>query len=173
MNRSMDIELMRQLLACNPETGLLTWLPRKGGARGWNARHSGKAAFTAYDGNGYRHGTIFDRKFKAHRVIWALHYGEWPESIDHINGIRDDNRVANLRSVTQKENTRNQKIRSNNTSGVMGVCWDKQACKWRAQITAGGRNISIGVFTDFDDAVAARNAADIKHGFHANHGRVA
>jgi len=98
--------------------------------------------------------------------------GAWPpDQIDHVNGVRTDNRIENLRSVTHAENGRNQAIPRNNTSGVMGVARRTRGKKWHAQIKVGGKQIHLGSFDDKDEAIAARAAADIEHGFHENHGR--
>ena len=174
-----DIETLRKLLAYDPETGVLTWLPRPVSMFGrnqdwlrWSARYAGMPAFTADDGQGYRHGAIFGRKYRAHRVAWALHHGEWPvDQIDHENGDRADNRIANLRSVTNAENGRNQKRSARNASGVIGVHWFKTKRKWRAAITVAGVSMSLGYFARIEDACEARDAAERRHGFNSNHGR--
>lgn len=170
---------LRKLLSYNPETGKLTWLPRpremfqRSRLHGtWNTRFAGTEAFTAADGHGYLHGTIRGVKAKAHRVAYALYHGEWPErEVDHINGDRTDNRIANLRSVSRQANLQNMAKRRDNTTGVTGV-YHQPRCtrrKWSARI---GRR-SLGSFETFDAACAARRAAEVEHGFHPNHGRSA
>lgn len=174
--------VLRALLAYNPETGELTWLPRGGeffkntsqspehNAAAWNAKFAGKPALIANGGDGYKGGSIFNRKYIAHRVAWAIYYGEWPVGhVDHINHNRTDNRISNLRVVTRVENMRNAKIRQDNSSGVTGVCWDAARGKWRAEIN-GVRRTMLGRFDSLDDAVAARKAAERLHGYHENHG---
>ena len=177
-------ELLRKLLRYEPETGKLFWRERtpdlfKDGkysaernCAAWNGAWSGKEAFTAIDGQGYKVGSIFCCDYTAHRVIWAMVHGEWPiKQIDHINGIRDDNRITELRDVTHEENSKNQKRPLTNTSGVVGVSWYGRVQKWHARIQVGGKPKHLGYFTDFNEAVAARKAAEVKHGFHENHGR--
>lgn len=160
---------LRKLLTYNPATGELLWLPR--GDNWWDSRYANKPAFAADDGRGYRTGTLSKRKLFAHRVIWAVVYGEWPAGdVDHINGDRSDNRLANLRAVSHVQNTRNQRQRVNNTSGISGVTWDKSKNKWQAQISVGGRLIHLGRFDNIEDAAQARRAAQRKYGFHENHG---
>ena len=177
-------ELLRKILRYEPDTGKLFWRERsvdmfadsKHNAElacsAWNSRFAGKDALTAFNCNGYKTGSILNRCYLAHRIIWAMVYDEWPENIDHINGVRDDNRIQNLRSVSRSENNRNKKRQSNNASGVCGVNWHKQHSKWRAYIKADGKVKNLGYFTDFDDAVAARKEAEAEYGYHENHGRV-
>lgn len=173
-------EELRQLLEYNSDTGALRW--RKRGselfrgisaervARLWNGRYAGQAAFTAKDGKGYFHGSVFSRNFRAHRIAWAIYHGEWPEGpIDHIDHDRTNNRIANLRSVSASGNCRNMSMDRRNSSGAVGVVWHRG--KWQAQIRILYRTLYLGRFDSFDDAVAARKAAEVKHNFHPNHGQ--
>ena len=144
---------------------------QRSNASGWNHKYAGNEAFACDDGSGYNVGQIFNKQYKAHRTIWAMHYGTWPDrEIDHINQDRSDNRISNLRIVTSQENNRNRSMTPNNTSGHVGVYWDKNREKWAAQIMVSGKNKFIGYFTDIEDAAAARTDANAKYGFHINHG---
>jgi hypothetical protein len=180
MANEINIELLRKLLRYEPETGKLYWLARsrdmfatKRAFSTWNARYAGTEAITADNGVGYKVGSIQNRHFLAHRIAWAIVHGEWPNVIDHINGNPSDNRLTNLRSVDWTENSCNSRVSSRNTSGHTGVVWSNASGKWAAQITVRGSNKFIGVFSDKNDAVAARKAAERELGFHPNHGRVA
>lgn len=175
-------EVLRQLLRYEPDTGKLFWKPRgpewfahlenpDRESRIWNGRNAGRAAFTASDQKGYLQGQVLKYHTTAHRVIWAMHSGMWPEAVDHINGDGLDNRIANLRSVTAAENCRNSALPGNNTSGVLGVRFRKGS--WEASITTGGRQQHIGCFASKGEAVAARRQAEVDRGFHPNHGRTA
>ena len=107
---------------------------------------------------------LFGKNYLAHRLIWIWNYGDCPEFLDHINGDRLDNRVSNLRAATRQQNAMNQKIKVNNTSGFKGVCWSKQKNKWVANITFNKKkNIHLGFFENFDDAVNARKIAEEKY----------
>ena len=162
-----------ELMLADFDTGKVFWRPRdashfadKRSWATWNSRYSGKEALTYLDPHGYKCGRLFDKQIKAHRAIWALAFGEWPEAIDHLNGDRSDNRLFNLKRASVTENNRNMKRRKDNLSGVVGVCWDADRKKWLATIS--GK--SLGRFDDFASAVAVRSAAAIEVGFHANHG---
>lgn len=163
-----------RLLRADLDAGKLYWLLDGSAPLGAGASCDASEAFTTPHIRGYRAGRILGQSHLAHRVIWLLATGSWPEGqIDHINGVRDDNRMCNLRVVDSAENSKNQGRYKNNKSGVTGVLWHKSMAKWRSQIRINGREIHLGYFTDFDAAVAARKAADVKFGFHENHGRVA
>jgi hypothetical protein len=90
--------------------------------------------------------------------------------IDHEDGNGLNNRWENLRDVTRLENMRNRRKYKNNTSGVVGVVWNKARGKWQVQIKVKGTLIFLGYFVNKDDAIKARKKADIKYGFHKNHG---
>ena len=150
------------ILDYDQETGELRWRsrPREHFATvnafgTWNARWAGMAAGSLYS-NGYRVVRIDGRDYKAHRIIWLCVRGEWPiAQIDHINGIRDDNRYANLREATNAENQHNSKRRADNTSGVKGVHWSKSKRKWRAEIQHKGKRYRVGYFDSKAEAAAA------------------
>jgi len=121
---------------------------------------------------GYRVIFIKNKFYLAHRLIWLMFFGAMPPNeIDHINGIRHDNRIENLRSVSHSENTKNQTIRTNNKSGVTGVHLHKGTGKWRARIQVNGVFKSLGLFERLEDAKEARINAMEKYGFHKNHGK--
>ena len=121
--------------------------------------------------SGYLRTEIKGKRYRIHRLIFLYHHGYMPTQTDHINGIRDDNRISNLRDVSVSENNKNQKIPCNNTSGHMGVTWDKARKKWLAHIMVCKKAINLGRFKDIDDAITARKAGEIQYGFHKNHGR--
>jgi hypothetical protein len=140
--------------------------------RVWNARYAGKPALN-YKGNaGYFSGRILGKPYRAHRVAWAIFLGAWPESdIDHINGKRSDNRIANLRTATRQENGKNCAIGIKNTSGTIGVSWHSRDLVWTAQVNKNGKHKHIGSFKNKDEAIEARAKANLECGYHANHGR--
>jgi hypothetical protein len=164
---SQEYLLLR--LRYDPETGALFWRQDPAGTVQWNGRWAGKPAFTTIE-RGYLQGRIDWVLLYAHRVIWKMETGLEPEDIDHENGNRSDNRWVNLRDVSRTENMRNRMISSNNTSGHPGVSLTKWHT-WKATIGVDNRTIVLGSFSSFDEAVAARKAAEVLHGYHQNHGR--
>lgn len=120
--------------------------------------------------DGYLRVKINNVAFRVHRVIWLITYGEWPEGqIDHINGVRDDNRIENLRAVSVVGNQQNQHMRVDNTSGTTGVRLESGA--WTAKIRVRGKRLHLGRFKSMEEAAAARKSAELLYGFHPNHGR--
>src|SRR3546814_10359716 len=102
--------------------------------RNWNAHYAGKEAFTCLSPSGYRQGAILNNSLQAHRVIWAIVFGESPVAqIDHINGDRSDNRLKNLRAVSIQQNRRNMRRPRRNTSGCLGVSRNPGSSTWRAR----------------------------------------
>ena len=180
-----DQSALLALLSYDMTTGNLSWRVRPlsffvdGGQSAaqshaaWNAKMAGRPALQQIR-QGYLGGTLFGTKVMAHRVIWKMITGQEADNIDHINGVRSDNRWSNLREVTTMGNAKNAAIRSNNTSGVVGVTWTPRfGGKWVAQIVADGQAKFLGQFDDFDEAVRVRKAAERQYGFHPNHGRAA
>jgi len=178
-------ELLRQLLDYDPETGLLTWKRRgpewfsdgyrtaQGRANNWNRKWAGKSALNhLYAASGYRSGAVLEVPIQAHRAAYMVYHGvRISGSIDHINGRKEDNRICNLRDVTSQENCRNAALYSSNKSGCPGVMWDQSRRRWDAKINFDGKQRRLGRFKLKADAVAARKAAELEHGYHANHGR--
>jgi hypothetical protein len=111
-------------------------------------------------------------KHQSHRLAWLYVYGKHPKrQIDHIDGDGLNNRINNLRDVTCRENLKNSRLRSNNTSGVSGVYFHKPSGKWQALIFTNSGRKYLGTFVDIKDAIAAREGAEIEHGYHENHGQ--
>jgi hypothetical protein len=161
-------------------TGVLVWRHRPvelfrtdKDAKTWNSRFAGKPTGSVVPGSGYLSVRLDGHAYKAHVIGWILHTGTPPcGDLDHVNGDRQDNRIVNLREVSRSENMRNTKMSALNTSGVVGVCWNKQIGKWQATVaSANGAKVHLGYFCSIDAASDARKSAEIIHGYHANHGR--
>lgn len=170
-------EVLRQLVDYDPETGVLTWRPRTAKQVAashvdrWNRRWAGRQ-ITTKDRHGYVYLRLKRRRVAAHRAAWAIAKGHWPAAdIDHINGVRDDNRLANLRAVTRSGNNKNSTLRSDNKSGVVGVSWDSARNVWAVRIKVGDYYKFLGYFQSKAAAVRARQEASMLHGYHTNHGK--
>lgn len=121
--------------------------------------------------HGYRDILINKRTYKAHRLIWLYVYGVWPKhEIDHINHIKTDNRVCNLREATRTQNNKNASRRKDNTTGVTGVGFFKRGDTWRARIHINGELTHLGYFFDKFEAICTRKSAENRYGYHINHG---
>ena len=120
---------------------------------------------------GYLFVYLAGKYYPCHRLIWMMHYGEFPELIDHIDGNRQNNRIENLRSTDRFGNAKNRKLHKNNTSGAKGVLWNKQTCKWTANVISNKKRRFLGYFDSFQDADEfACLAREMLHGEYANHG---
>lgn len=141
----------------DPETGIFTW------PKTLKNQWAGKQAGTIVT-KGYRQIMLGQCHYMAHRLAWFLVTGQWPSSqIDHINGIKDDNRFANLREASNRENKQNSSIRADNTSGFKGVSYSKQACKWSAYIYVNGKQKKLGLFARKENAALAYNFAALEY----------
>jgi hypothetical protein len=150
-------EYLRNILSYDPETGAFKWTVRRPGVK-LKADRAG-----SIDRHGHRQLRIDGRILFAHRLAFLYMTGEWPQGdIDHINGVRDDNRWRNLRDVPHAVNVQNRrKPQRNNTSGYLGVSWDKRARKWVPQLNGAGW---LGAFDDPAEAHQAYLTA--KRKFH-------
>ena len=138
---SINISHLKSSFTYSPETGELI-------------RNRNNKLANSLDAYGYIQLAYCKKMYKAHRLIWAIVNGKMSEGqIDHINGIRSDNRLINLRVVTQQQNSFNkQKKSKSNKSGYRGVCWNKRSNKWQSSISVNGKNIYLGVFENIESA---------------------
>lgn len=152
-----------------PETGKLYWVVNRS-----RLAKAGSEAGTNHH-SGYIQIKIKGRMYQAHRIIWDILHPDNPlsdtEEIDHIDHIRSNNRPGNLRKVIRFDNMRNKSEYRNNTSGATGVYWHSVWRRWQAKIRIDGVDTFLGNFDDKHAAIAARKAAEIKYGFHKNHGK--
>jgi hypothetical protein len=125
-------ELLNELLEYNPDTGILTWIGKR---RYTNTAVGQEAGYI--DSKGYRRVSIFGKKYRSHRLIWKMVYGEDPDEnkvIDHVNRVRDDNRICNLRVVSVLDNNRNAKVRKPGATGISNITWHKQEKVYRVRV---------------------------------------
>jgi HNH endonuclease len=148
----MPVDEIRKLLWQDRDTGKLFWIERPrslfqgdGAFKMWNSRFANKEAFGT-DGHGALHGRVCGKTYSAHKVAWALHYGEWPtRHISHIDGNRENNKIENLKQL----------------AGLKGTSRDD---KWRAYIRDGKVNRHLGYHDTQEQAHAAYLAAEAKLG---------
>jgi hypothetical protein len=153
-NTELTQQRLRLLLDYNPGTGRFTWRVNRGGT----AVKGSEAG--AIHNKGYRSIKVDRKNYLEHRLVWLWEYGEWPSNeLDHVNRIKTDNRLSNLRDVTRSENMQNTPARSNNLSGFKGVSWHDGAGSWMAGIMANGKSTYLGCFNTPEEAYAAYCAA--------------
>jgi hypothetical protein len=165
----LTVDELREVFSYDPERGALYWKVDSGA----RAR-AGMRAGTLGIGKTLRYQLVKyeGQQYYTHKVIWALHHGLWASGeVDHIDGDRTNNSVTNLREVTHAENTRNARRRSDNRSGINGVCWEEKKNRWRVQIGKNGRIHQVGRYRDFFEACCSRKSTEQHLGYHANHGR--
>lgn len=151
MHKQLTAARLRELLDYSATTGVFRWRVATSGKR----EVGGVAG--CQERSGYLKIGVDGKLYFAHRLAWLHHYGEWPDpAIDHINGIRTDNRIVNLRAVGPDINSQNRRSANRgNTSGLLGVSWSNHHGKWIAQILAKGRKVMLGAFENRGDAYAA------------------
>ena len=153
------LESIKNQLSYDPVSGNFVWLVQKN-SRGGKIK-PGSIAGTNKDG--YVQIKIDGKIYRAHRLAWFVSFGNFPDEefeIDHINGIRSDNRLDNLRIVSRTQNNMNMSASKANKSGVRGVSWRKERGKWHSRIKVDGRVILLGDFVDINDAKKARLDAE-------------
>jgi hypothetical protein len=149
MEKMITHQELRGIVSYDESTGVMRWTEKRKGGAFVTGNEVGSV-----NRYGYRVTNIWKRAYMVHRLIWLYIHGAWPsENIDHINGIRSDNRLVNIRDVSQRVNCENKRhTLKNSKSGLMGAVWRPRSGKWVAHITVNRRQIYLG---QFDSAVAA------------------
>jgi hypothetical protein len=147
METLLDQKTLHELLSYDKSTGIFRWKKSRRGVK------INKNLGTD-NGFGYLRITVLGKSYYAHRLAWVYVHGKWPENeIDHINGDKSDNRIKNLRDVTQIQNAQNKVIPSSkNKSSVLGVSWHKRAKKWQAHICIYKERKYLGLFDSIEKA---------------------
>jgi len=162
----LTLEKLKQVLDYDPASGIFTWkIQRSSSANVGDIAGSINHA-------GYRRIIIGGIRYRAHRLAFFYVNGRWPiYEIDHINNIKDDNRISNLREASRCENALNRPLNIQNTSGVKGVHFYRRYGKYSAQIRVNKKQIHLGFFADINAATSVIRAYREKvHGEFANHG---
>lgn len=149
----------------NKDTGVFTWIKPTS-----NSVRVGQVAGTP-DKDGYIVIRFNKKHIKAHRLAWFYVYGRWPVNhIDHINQIKNDNRISNLRDITANENRLNTKLYASNSTGVHGVYFHKKSKKYCAQLSKDKKHYYGGLHNNLDEARKWVDSKLKELGFHPNHG---
>ena len=144
-SKPLTAKLAREFLSYDPETGVFLWVKRPGGKGDTGVRADHVIT------TGYRRINIFGRSYAAHRVAWLMTYGHWPYlHLDHINRVRDDNRIVNLREATHEQNMANTAARA---PGLKGTTLHHGS--WRAQVYHRGKTYHLGSYATQEEAHAA------------------
>lgn len=165
-NPKLTWERLNELFHIDPTNGVLIWKKNTG-----KKRMIGKIAGDLNHRFGYVCICIDRVDYKRHRLIWFYVHKQWPTAdLDHIDGVRDNDGILNLREATRSQNTWNSAIPRTNKSGYKGVCWNKRANKWRAYIKAYDVWHHLGHFDNIEDAISARKQAETQyHEGYASH----
>ena len=146
---------LQKIFEYNPDTGILTYKYRPDKSSSWNTQWAGKVS-GALNEAGYIKITIDNKRYYAHRIAFAIYYGEWPDLfIDHIDGNKSNNKISNLRQANKSQNGCNRVAPKHNTSGYKGVCLDKRRNKWRANIRLSGKQVWLGYYDTPEKAYLA------------------
>lgn len=147
---ALSRKFLQSVLDYNEHDGLLRWkVDRQGHTRKGDVAGSSSK-------KGYVYVGIQQKRYLAHRLIWFYVHGSWPpQQIDHINGVKDDNRLSNLRLATGSQNQANTSKQRNNTTGFKGVVFHKPRNKFRAEISYQGTSINLGLFDTAEEAYKA------------------
>ena len=164
--RGLTQSKLKAIIHYNPETGVFTRHTKTPRAKVGEIKGSKILG-------GYLVASIYGERLLLHRIAFLYMTGALPpHDVDHINGVRHDNRWINLRAVNRATNSRNCRVGTNNTSGMIGVRIHRPGT-WVASITVNGKARYLGSFKDFFEAACARKSAERKYDFHPNHGRTA
>jgi hypothetical protein len=150
-DRSLDAGYVRSLLSYNKDTGDFTWLVSRGNIK--NGKRAGSPSLDRRSSRSYYKIKIDKKLYGAHKLAWLIHYGEWPDMLDHIDGDSLNNRISNLRKCDMSENKANSRLYKNNSSGAKGV--SRRGKHWRASVQVGGKRIQLGTFDTFEAASGA------------------
>lgn len=155
---------IKDFLRYEPLTGLFYWTADSG-----KMRYAGTLAGTL--SHGYVSIQFKGKLWRAHRLAFYFMGCTVPPVVDHINGVRSDNRWLNLRGISVAENNLNRRCITDYPLGVAPCNRAGLRKKWQAYIDLHGKRKHLGYFHELQDAIDARKKAETEYGFHANHGQ--
>jgi hypothetical protein len=158
---NINLDGIKDFLSYDQSSGVFTWI------KSLSNRKKAKSIAGSLTQSGYYEICYNNQRVLSHRLAWFFVYGEMPDGvIDHINGLRTDNRIENLRCVSQMENTQNTLTASKSSkSGVLGVHFSTRINRWVAQITVNRKCNHLGSFKTLEEAKEAYMKA--KKQFHS------
>jgi hypothetical protein len=157
---------LKELMHYDLNTGVFTW---KVATNGYIKK--GDIAGEVMK-KGYIRICVLKKRYMAHRLAFLYVLGRLPsDQVDHINRVKGDNRWINLRNATSSENSKNKSISSANKTGVTGMEFYSGG-RYQSSIRVNRKLIYLGLFTDKFEAICARKSAEVKYGFHENHGKI-
>jgi hypothetical protein len=160
-------ERLKELFSYDPETGLFVRIKKSGKSCSRIGSIVG-----AIGSHGYFMISIDNTRYLCHRLAFLYMTGNWPLAyVDHIDQNKRNNRFKNLREVSNRENMQNSSIPKHSTTRILGVSYEKRRKCWRATICVDGKQVYLGQFKTPEEAGDARKDANLKYGFHKNHGR--
>ena len=164
------LEALKSFCDYDPELG--TFIKRCNPPGRFTRGAVGKPVDYAHN-RGYRCMWLLEAPWLIHRLVWLWHHGELA-SIDHIDGDKTNNRIENLRAVSQEYNARNARMRKDNTSGHSGITWCKVSYKWKVLVQLNGKRTGLGYYLTLEGAIAARDTFYLEHpelGYTKRHGK--
>ena len=161
----MDYQELHEYLDYNKLTGILSWKKKLGS----KCIVGQEVGYVSTDG--YRYFGFKGKTLKSHRIIYFMVTKILPDYIDHDDRNRLNNKWGNLKASTMTQNNKNCNKQRNNKSGITGVSWSTERQKWVARISNNNKPIPLGRFVNLQDAIIARQKAEVKYGYHPNHGK--
>lgn len=164
----IDIDELKKYLLYDKKTGHIYWRPRtidmfsnEGSQKSWNTKYAYKMAGTAMPGKQIQI-KLLKRRYVGGHVAWALAHGYWPDIVVHLDGNNLNTKLSNLKA-TNLDNYKiyNKKLLRPDGTRV-GVNFDKRLRKWRAHLGIKHKRLHLGLFTSYEDAVAARASAEVE-----------
>jgi len=156
----IDLEIARKFLRYEPDTGFFFWVEKPSNA----VRPGAKAGYVNW--LGYVMIGLNGERSSAHRLAWAFMYGDYPSDelcVDHINGLKSDNRISNLRLLSNSHNQQNRRaLPKKSSTGIRGVQWRPKTQSYQVRIMVNGKRIELGSYKRICDAIQTRIAEEMR-----------
>ena len=161
--QSITQNRLKEILHYNQNTGVFTWTSNAPRNRMRSAGYKNNIGYIRIRCDGIL--------YLAHRLAWLYVYGKLPKlDIDHIDKNPSNNKISNIREVKHSINMKNQKLYSQNVTGIHGV-YLRDAGSWMVSISDSGKQVYGGTFIEYWDAICCRKSLEAKYNYHENHGR--